>query len=782
MAKNNIIYEFSFNEQLPRVYEVVNGIISVSPGAAHYRKNQPESANVKDAIHAYSTKLKELWEKGFGKDAIKSLTTIKYQIRKELKNYSKFMVGKKDTRTVKKAWRVANSNVFELLAPKVNVNDFDEIERNYYHDQISLRKMYLSEEIDLEYECDRERRINEKTEANKCIEAELEYIFAVDEENDMDISNKSMIHGTQLEVEPKTNLSLSVSRSGVYRVTCATHTIGIQTDLYNVSQPPVRKVRDCTEEIKSALANVSVAAEISPEKARLAAQAFSKYFYGHSYYLNPSEKDPEYKSKKPRKADEYASYNDVFPDKKTIVNYKHCQSLQREVEAAEALINKNKSLKAILHFDTTKRSRVEGEWASLILDIRSPPNCSQPFVLRPLYFALETKENIAKLIVQTLYRLSTTISSTPALLWEMIDGFMTDSVSKNLDVEKIVAGKLGSNHVPEHFLCVSHTIEKFDAMCISVLVDIENKISLRGKIESSHPELKSFFRGKQCIVQCAIVALCKLICPDTSGKSSSLSDEFDLLIEKQKRVKTVYMYQERRFTKLGTTAASIIDSLDLYQLLLDQTTRNNLLVKASKLYLNCEYIICALACLAYFTYKIEMPFLNMVERSSQKDLKKHLPKLYNDLKQHNLNCLSDWHVEWKRVKISIPESDLGKLIITRMCDAVAEGLRLQRGREYGFYNEDFTPRAAIISEMQDMDLELIPSNNLICERNLSKFSNLAEKSAKCSNRHFKAKCIRDDITLYKAEQLKKVSNSLKTILDRCEYEWYKEQKKSMHLI
>ena len=48
-------------------------------------------------------------------------------------------------------------------------------------------------------------------------------------------------------------------------------------------------------------------------------------------------------------------------------------------------------------------------------------------------------------------------------------------------------------------------------------------------------------------------------------------------------------------------------------MLLDQTTRNNLLVKAPKLYINSEYIICALTCLAYFTYKIEMPFLNMVE-------------------------------------------------------------------------------------------------------------------------------------------------------------------------
>ena len=76
-----------------------------------------------------------------------------------------------------------------------------------------------------------------------------------------------------------------------------------------------------------------------------------------------------------------------------------------------------------------------------------------------------------------------------------------------------------------------------------------------------------------------------------------------------------------------------------------------------------------------------------------------------------------------------------------------------------------------------MDLELIPSNNLICDRNLLKFSTIAEKSARCSNRHFKAKCIRDDITLYKAVQIQKVSNSLKTILDQREYDWYKEQKK-----
>ena len=102
MSSNKTIYEFSFNEQLPRVYEVVNCIISVTPGAGRHRSKQPESANVKAAIHSCSTKLKELWEKAFGTDATKSLTAIKKQIRNILHDYSKFMCKKKDTRTVNK--------------------------------------------------------------------------------------------------------------------------------------------------------------------------------------------------------------------------------------------------------------------------------------------------------------------------------------------------------------------------------------------------------------------------------------------------------------------------------------------------------------------------------------------------------------------------------------------------------------------------------------------------------------------------------------------------------
>ena len=88
-----------------------------------------------------------------------------------------------------------------------------------------------------------------------------------------------------------------------------------------------------------------------------------------------------------------------------------------EKHAAHALKNKTDSQKAVLHFDTTKRSRIEGDWPALILNIRYPPNKSEMFTLRPLLVAMEDRENISKLIVETLERLSITVFLTARLLW-----------------------------------------------------------------------------------------------------------------------------------------------------------------------------------------------------------------------------------------------------------------------------------------------------------------------------------------------------------------------------
>ena len=109
----------------------------------------------------------------------------------------------------------------------------------------------------------------------------------------------------------------------------------------------------------------------------------------------------------------------------------------------------------------------------------------------------------------------------------------------------------------------------------------------------------------------------------------------------------------------------------------------------------------------------------MAENSSQKDLKYIPPQLYKEFQKKNVECLSDYRVEWIRLKVYIRESDLEILILNRMFVATTEGLRIQRGREYGFYGDQFAERAANISDMRDDDLQLFPSNNLICERSLS---------------------------------------------------------------
>ena len=41
--------------------------------------------------------------------------------------------------------------------------------------------------------------------------------------------------------------------------------------------------------------------------------------------------------------------------------------------------------------------------------------------------------------------------------------------------------------------------------------------------------------------------------------------------------------------------------------------------------------------------------LNMCEMSSQKDMKQLRSRFYHELKDLNLSCLNDFHVEWNRI-------------------------------------------------------------------------------------------------------------------------------------
>ena len=127
-----------------------------------------------------------------------------------------------------------------------------------------------------------------------------------------------------------------------------------------------------------------------------------------------------------------------------------------------------------------------------------------------------------------------------------------------------VAAKFGSNHIPYHLLCKSHTCERLDADNLTTLSIIEAKIGLRDLIAKREPLLKLFLRQKKCVVEAALEALLKLVASDGDGKSTSLREQFDLKLEQSGLHKSFSLYKEKRFTKLRYQAGAVYDCIPYF--------------------------------------------------------------------------------------------------------------------------------------------------------------------------------------------------------------------------
>ena len=442
-----------------------------------------------------------------------------------------------------------------------------------------------------------------------------------------------------------------------------------------------------------------------------------------------------------------------MPSDRSVGDFKHLKALHQEIAAAKALANvSGDETRVTLHFDTTGRSRLDGEWPSLILNFRNDDKekCKM-YCLRALFFAYEDREQITKLIVETLKRLSVATGGTysPKDLWENVYSFMTDAVTKNLHVENLVAEALNSAHKPHHVLCKSHTCEKLDEACINALIDVERDTNYSQLIIKRQPQLKSFVRQSKCIALAAVKAMLKLVSHEESGKPTSMAKDFDRQLEEDGIAKSMSLYKERRFAKLGYSAGAILDCIQQYDFFLDKTTYNNLLVQACKLYTESEYIRAAFKALAYFTYRVTMPLLNCVERCDQNMLMVVIKQLYLNLKDYKMDSLDEYNVEWTHVDTDKlkPETPLDTLLLEKMCEEAAKGVHMQCAREY--WEECEEPRATQLHKLTEDERKRISTNNLSCERYLSRMGGLASLSAAKSNKFFKAKRIRDDLMFEK---------------------------------
>ena len=150
-------------------------------------------------------------------------------------------------------------------------------------------------------------------------------------------------------------------------------------------------------------ANFSSVCVVSVEMSRQAVKTVCKELYEHDVYLSAAEacksasleQPPSKKPCPPVSARDYESYEYVLPSARTISDYKQMQVSQVERDAAITLQSKDENVKSTLHYETTTRKTIDGEWPAIILYF------SDEYVLRPLFFGYEDCKQIAELLVET---------------------------------------------------------------------------------------------------------------------------------------------------------------------------------------------------------------------------------------------------------------------------------------------------------------------------------------------------------------------------------------------
>lgn len=94
----------------------------------------------------------------------------------------------------------------------------------------------------------------------------------------------------------------------------------------------------------------------------------------------------------------------------------------------------------------------------------------------PNFFACEDSEQVTELVLEILYYLHVAYNGEKSskAFWDLIYAFMTDTITKNLKVEELVAEKSSSSHIPIHVLCKPYTCEKLEKCCIDAQWEFES--------------------------------------------------------------------------------------------------------------------------------------------------------------------------------------------------------------------------------------------------------------------------------------------------------------------
>ena len=110
------------------------------------------------------------------------------------------------------------------------------------------------------------------------------------------------------------------------------------------------------------------------------------------------------------------------------------------------------------------------------------------------------------------------------------------------------------------------------------------------------------------------------------------------------KLKHIAINYEQQFTKLGYSAALMLDSILYLHMLLTESHLSDHHIEIVCMFLESELLMAELAVFAYLSYKITLSFFNFIEvRSQFSSLLQIFPQHFNGLEEDRMDTLKDYN-------------------------------------------------------------------------------------------------------------------------------------------
>lgn len=186
---------------------------------------------------------------------------------------------------------------------------------------------------------------------------------------------------------------------------------------------------------------------------------------------------------------------------------------------------------------------------------------------------------------------------------------------------------------------------------------------------------------------------------------------------------------------MGYNAGSVVHHKNEFRSLLAKFGHKNQLTRACLNYLQCDFILDSFSALSKTVENVSLPFLEMVQKSDYSKLIHAIPNVYTELKRNQSTTLSEFFVSFN-LNLG-PANQCQRMLMKLFYDAMAVGLKQQRGREFGIKetgDKQLTSRGAtILTDQSTKSLEGLLTHNLDAERDLAIFDHMAKKSVSSFN-------------------------------------------------